>query len=591
MLSTRIFLIVILSSLKFICLGQGNLNSFFSDNNFENREEGLLTFPAFIKWISDSILSKEDLLQTDKFYFRTSDKVTETEDFNTESVNQTKIGYQLASKTSQRLQLEHHQLLSSRSSLNLMADFGSTKGFYPNQEKKIKLFHPGIQMSFFNDNYNVKFGYQYHSLKEAENGGLKDANLFIADQFNDERTVPVRMTNASSEKISKSLLINQQVKIRNGLNGSNDSASRFIWKNSTSYNRLKKKFYTDHIYSELFANVFLDTNYTKDSVIINQLANYSKMEIGLNPLLNSGADEHELYLMFDANFQITQYRLNRIKYPDFSSVQLYPGLAIRANRFSSRVYFISTFYKRLNNGYGIGADGDIKFFSSSLSFSFSTLDSCPPLFFFHTYSNHFIWDRNYASIRNHSVKVVYQKTWNQLLASAGISYQNWKNHHFLNSNSEPEVYKIVISMTEVNLNLQYKLRYWRITSDSRVQNSDHKEIIRKPGYVQYLQALISDSVFKSKAFLQAGPGVRYVSSYLLPSYNPALQEFYNGQQIMSKAFYQLNFSVQLTISQADIYLAAEHINAGWGNRNYFYAVDYPLPGRIIKFGIKWLLND
>lgn len=565
--------------------------SFGSDNNCGNREEALLIFPAYIGWIYDSVLSSENLLQPDKLYLRTGNKIATKEGFNTELENITKIGYQLASKASQRLQLEHHQLLSSRSNLNLMADFGSTNGFYPNQEEKIKLFRTEIQKSFFNNIYNFKIGYQYHSLKEAENGGLKDANLFIAGQSNDERTVPVRMTNAYSEKIFKSLLLDQRVKIPVSLKDSNNSASRFKWENSTSYNWLKRKFYTDRIYSELFANVFLDTNQTKDSVFIKQLINYSKMEFGLNPLLNSGADKHEIYLMFDANFQLTEYRLNGRKYPVFSSVQLFPGLALRAKNFSSRVYFISSLYKRLNSGYGIGTDGEIKFLSSSLSFSFSTLDSCPPLFFFHTYSNHFIWDRNYASVRNNSAIIVYQKTWNKLDASAGISFQNWKNHHFLNSNSEPEVYKDAISMTESRLCIQYKFRHWRVYSESRFQNSDQKEIIRKPGFIQFLQVLISDSVFKSKAFLQAGPGVRYVSSYLLPSYNPALQEFYNGQEIKSKEFYQLNFSIQLTISQADIYLAAEHINAGWGNRNYFYAVDYPLPGRIIKFGIKWLLND
>jgi hypothetical protein len=82
-----------------------------------------------------------------------------------------------------------------------------------------------------------------------------------------------------------------------------------------------------------------------------------------------------------------------------------------------------------------------------------------------------------------------------------------------------------------------------------------------------------------------------VSDYTQPSFNPALQEFYNGAKVKYGSFYQLNFSVLMIIHGAQFYLTADHLNAGWGKRNYFYAADYPLPGRMLRFGIRWSLED
>lgn len=47
----------------------------------------------------------------------------------------------------------------------------------------------------------------------------------------------------------------------------------------------------------------------------------------------------------------------------------------------------------------------------------------------------------------------------------------------------------------------------------------------------------------------------------------------------------------MIIHGAQFYLTADHLNAGWGKRNYFYAADYPLPGRMLRFGIRWSLED
>ncbi|MBL7928281.1 MAG: hypothetical protein JNL47_02235 [Bacteroidia bacterium] len=595
MISFRFFFITILIGFKTSCFGQGFGNSFLSSNIYKNLQVGLLAFSDNRPMISlDSIFflhepihAKKSFLESNDVYFTLFGK----EEFNLDLSHCTQVKYQLASKTSQRLQLRHYQMMNLNSNLDLIADFGSTKGYYPFQEGKFKIFRPNIQKGFFKDVYTIRIGYESFSFKLAENGGLKDANSFVFNQTSDERTVPVKMNNSFSEANSNSFLITQQIKIPDELTDSSIPTDRFIWKNLIKYHRLKRKFFTDRVYSELFSNAFLDTNSTKDSVMINEIVNQSTMEYDLKKILNYDSDIRKIYFKFDANFQLAEVRLNGKQTPLFRGIQFYPGFSLRAKKFNSLIYFIAAFYNRLDNSFGAGAEGEIKSGSSRFSFSLSSRDSCPPFFYFHTFSNHFIWERDYRSIRNYAAQLGYQKFWNQLQISATINFDYYKNHHFLNALSEPEVYSSTISLTKSIIRIQYNINKWRFNSESRFQSTNRKELIRQPGIVQFLQVLIGDSVFRSKALLQAGPSVNYVSSYFLPSFNPALQEFYYGKMIKLKGYYQVNFYTQLTINRAEIYFVLEHMNAGWGNRNYFYAVDYPLPGRMIKLGIKWLLEN
>lgn len=577
------------------CFGQLSCSSYLSSNFYQNIEIGSLTFSNYKSLLSDeSIYPLNYSIRPYKYFFATDDaynKFNGRQELNFNLLTSTEVRYHLASKASQRLQLCHNQILSSNSYLDLMTDFVSTKGYYPNQKMNLKYFRPEIEKSFLKNLYTIKIGYEIFSMSKAENGGLKDVNAFITNRTNDERTIAVRMNNSFSEAISHSMLIFQEVMIPNSSSDSIDKISKFSWKNLTKYNRSTRKFFTDRIYSELFSNTFFDTSSTHDSIFKNELVNHSTMEYYLNPILNCKADAQEVYLILDANFQLKEARLNSKQTPVFRSIQLHPGLALRTKKLSSRAYLISSFYTKPGQGIGVGADGEIRFESSVYAFSLATKDSIPPLFYFHTYSNHFVWEKNFTSIRHYSAELDYQKFWKKWQISAAVNFHHWKNHHFLNSMSEPEVYPESLFSSETFVRIQYFFNKWKLISESHIQNSNRRHIVRQPEFIQNLQVFICDSVFKSKALLQTGPYVRYVSGYILPSFNPALQEFYNGQEIKTKGFYQLSFSAQLKIKEAEIYFVLEHLNAGWNSRNYFYAVDYPLPGRIIKFGIKWLLND
>jgi hypothetical protein len=45
--------------------------------------------------------------------------------------------------------------------------------------------------------------------------------------------------------------------------------------------------------------------------------------------------------------------------------------------------------------------------------------------------------------------------------------------------------------------------------------------------------------------------------------------------------------IKLGIKSASLFLMLEHANAGLNGKDYFMAPGYPMPGRAIKFIVKW----
>jgi hypothetical protein len=576
-----------------------NGQSFFCHSTSSNiQEEGdysLLAFPKITTASSTFSISFHhypDLYRNFHSEFSdNNDLLSENLNPNLSPDNTTLLWYQLASKNSQRLHLLHRQAISSKSKLKIAADFGSTKGYYPFQSQNFKYFNPQIEQSFFKERYFVQLGYEAVTLKRDENGGLKDSNGFISNTTTDVKTVAVRMNDAFSEFHLKSFKLEQRFRVPLALSDSGPTTDRFTFSNITFLNRGKERFTTGRNYNDLFMNSFLDTSSTKDSVQLSEIINQTSAEYNINSWFDIRSEKREIYLLLDGTFQLTETLRNGKPIPLFRIFHLEPGLGWRTDKINARIYVNTALGSRLNFGLGGGADIGINLQSSLLSFSVSLQDSCPPLFYFHTYSNHFIWERDYQTIRDFMVHLNYQKDYSRLKLISGIRAHHWKNHHYLNSDSEPEVFQDAISQIQFSAGVKYQLRNWRINAETKVQHSSHTELIRQPGIVQLIELFFEDSVFRAKAWFKTGPGFRYVSGYTLPAFNPALQEFYIKGENSSKGFFQLHYYAQLTIKQSEIYFAVEHLNAGWGNRNYFYALDYPLAGRMIKFGIRWMLEN
>ena len=87
--------------------------------------------------------------------------------------------------------------------------------------------------------------------------------------------------------------------------------------------------------------------------------------------------------------------------------------------------------------------------------------------------------------------------------------------------------------------------------------------------------------------MQMGVTLNYFTSYYANGYNPIVGDFYVQNQQEIGDFPMIDFYINAKIRTARIYLKAEHLNAAFGESNYYNAPNYPYRDFMIRFGVEW----
>ena len=116
---------------------------------------------------------------------------------------------------------------------------------------------------------------------------------------------------------------------------------------------------------------------------------------------------------------------------------------------------------------------------------------------------------------------------------------------------------------------------------------DGDEVLNIPQLVSRQTFYYSNEFFKKALFLQTGITLSYFSSYTMNGYDPLLAEFYTQNITEIGDFPRIDFFINAKISQARIYLKAEHFNSVLTGYDYYSAPNYPYRDFTIRFGIVW----
>ena len=116
---------------------------------------------------------------------------------------------------------------------------------------------------------------------------------------------------------------------------------------------------------------------------------------------------------------------------------------------------------------------------------------------------------------------------------------------------------------------------------------DGEEVLNVPQLVMRHTFYCSNEFFKKALFLQTGVTLSYFSSYSMNAYDPLLAEFYTQNTTEIGDSPRIDFFINAKISQARIYLKAEHFNSALTGYDYYSAPNYPYRDFTIRFGIVW----
>ena len=94
-----------------------------------------------------------------------------------------------------------------------------------------------------------------------------------------------------------------------------------------------------------------------------------------------------------------------------------------------------------------------------------------------------------------------------------------------------------------------------------------------------------------------GADVRYFTSYYAPDYSPALGQFAvqtnsatdDGTDLRTKVgnYPLVNVYANFHLKHTRFFVMYSHVNAGMGDKRYFFTPHYPLNDRIFRLGLSW----
>lgn len=225
----------------------------------------------------------------------------------------------------------------------------------------------------------------------------------------------------------------------------------------------------------------------------------------------------------------------------------------------------------------------------------------PSFYFRHYQSRHLWWDSDDLSMIDHlraQVVLNYAKTRTRFR----FAFDEIKNYayfasSFTNSDDNGRLYNmaysrqasspITVLTAEVAQDLAFGPLHWETTLTW--QKSTKQDVLPLPAINAYTNLYLR---FKIARVLNCdfGADARFFTKYAAPDYFPSLgqytvQENENKQKIGGYPVINAYFNFKL--SRARFFVMMSHVNCGSGNKEYFFTPNYPLNGRVFRFGISW----
>lgn len=225
----------------------------------------------------------------------------------------------------------------------------------------------------------------------------------------------------------------------------------------------------------------------------------------------------------------------------------------------------------------------------------------PSFYFRHYQSRHLWWDSDDLSMIDHlraQGVLNYAKTGTRFR----FAFDEIKNYayfasSFTNSDDNGRLYNmaysrqasspITVLTAEVAQDLAFGPLHWETTLTW--QKSTNQDVLPLPAINAYTNLYLR---FKIARVLNCdfGADARFFTKYAAPDYFPSLgqytvQENENKQKIGGYPVINAYFNFKL--SRARFFVMMSHVNCGSGNKEYFFTPNYPLNGRVFRFGISW----
>lgn len=226
----------------------------------------------------------------------------------------------------------------------------------------------------------------------------------------------------------------------------------------------------------------------------------------------------------------------------------------------------------------------------------------PSFYYRHYHAKHYWWDNDGLSKIIHSrVEGVF--TYEKTNTTLRVAFDNLKNYTYfamsydVDADTKARTANTVrprqsgspISLLTLSLEQNFKLGPLHWENLVTYQKSSNTDALPVPDLNVYTNLYLKFRIAKVLK-CDFGADARYFTKYYAPDYSPALGQFcvQEGNSRTEVGNYPVvNVYANFHLQHTRFFVMMSHVNAGQGNRNYFFTPHYPLNERIFRFGISW----
>lgn len=147
-----------------------------------------------------------------------------------------------------------------------------------------------------------------------------------------------------------------------------------------------------------------------------------------------------------------------------------------------------------------------------------------------------------------------------------------------------------INLLTAQLEQNFRLGILNWENQFIYQHSSKESVLPVPAFNAYTNLYIKFKVVKVLN-VDLGADMRYFTSYEAPDYSPYMGQYTvqgNGENNVKIGNYPIvNVYANVHIKHTRFFVMMSHINAGQGDKNYFFAPHYPMNERVFRIGVSW----
>jgi hypothetical protein len=487
----------------------------------------------------------------------------------------TKLKYVVGSKKEQNFGFLHTQNINKH--LNFAATFQRirSEGFYLKQNTNHNHFSLGSNYISEQKKYILFSNIIFNSLKNSENGGIKNDSSFEFSTRLDKKLVPINLNSAQRHFKNRSFFLQQELRLSKD---SMEKGTFIVHSFSIEDNAMVYKDSDPN--SGFYRSVYNDTLKTLDSVYYYKMIN----EFGIRRKFSSstivsiwGNNE---YVRLKSG--VTDNILNNyiLKSSIISSAE------DSSDSFFGEASFV--FSGPYKNDYHVKGGYFKSFGSARLEIS-GFANEVNSFFIYNFYrSNNFNWKNNFKKINTRKISLSF---YHPKFLNAGFDAYNFKNHLVFDSHAQPVQLKSSNTLFSLYAGKRIRFSKWCFFNEVKYQYTPNFSGIRLPEWITSHSLFYENSLFKKALDTQVGIDAYYNSSYLADAYMPATGQFYlqNEKKIGNYIFADL--FLNLKIKSVRLFFKLEHFYSGLLGNTYYKAPHYPAPDRSFKFGLSWVFNN